>query len=811
MQPNKNVKDRNSIESVLIADCGSNTTRVVLVEVVDNAYRFVARGVAPSTIEDPYYNVTVGVLNAISAIQASTGRRLLSGNQLIVPQTEDGNGVDAFIASSSAAEAMRIVAAGLIKAISTQILAQASHSTYTQILDTISLDDFGDTSYNFSSLDVSDSETEFSPFLNGLARPSIFELGAETLNRPAQNKKKPGMSLFGDRSKHAWRDRQVAKLRRLNPNVVILSGGVEGAPIEPILELVSVIITANQQEAVLAEATGEARRPLTMIFAGNQQAQDAIISKLGGRIEFFLTDNICPAVGKEQLAPLQQQLSDLYQERVLPTLPGYDRLAQMSHAPINTTCHAVGLMSRFLAKAIENNRVLTADLGGGSASLFYASQTAYTEMVMGNFGMSFGISNVMAETSVDNIKRYLPFASSDDEIVHYALNKALRPQLLPANERELQIEAAFGRVILRHLYKAMLEENPHAHDYNRLIGVGGALVSVHPWQATLILLDSFEPLAASGTGLLDLEIDSTMLMAASGALAAYNPNAAAYVFQYDCLHRLGSVIVPVGNGTLGSPAVTVKMITKRGRTKEVNVPFGEMSLIPLRSDEMASLEIIPHKGFRIGSARAGEPVKTQAGAELRGGSVGIIIDARGRPVRYAVDPAARQEQMLRWYNTYRDVLLKAESEGVISSADVPPMSVMPAPPPPKPVATPPTTQRPLGTGRLEIPPPPLSVNIADVHAATPPPMPTATPSPPAPIEPQVVRIPPPVGDPTTAPYVSKLAQLREEDAKTAKIGQEPSTGGALSKRTKGRTSTTTDDSSLANLRDAGDDKKKKKK
>ena len=64
----------SKIESVLIADCGRNTTRVALVEVVDQAYRFVARGEVPSTLEEPFPDVTIGVLNAIRAIEDTTGK-----------------------------------------------------------------------------------------------------------------------------------------------------------------------------------------------------------------------------------------------------------------------------------------------------------------------------------------------------------------------------------------------------------------------------------------------------------------------------------------------------------------------------------------------------------------------------------------------------------------------------------------------------------------------------------------------------------------------------------------------------------------
>ncbi|MEI6045865.1 MAG: glutamate mutase L, partial [Chloroflexota bacterium] len=626
------------IESVLVADCGSNTTRVVLVEVVEQAYRFIARGEAPSTLEEPYNDVTIGVLNAIEVIQTHTGRQLLVGGRLLVPQQDDGTGIDAFVACSSAAEPLRVVVAGLVHNLSAESANRASHGTYTTVLDTISMDDYGDNpeygqTASASDYDPDNPEAEFSPFASRKDRPNFALADADTpagrTTRPTK-KKKGGLALFNKRQRHGWKERQVAKLRRLAPNVVILAGGSDGAPIDSLLELIGVFLETNRQEALLANATGEIRRPLTVVYAANHEGREALIEKNQGQLELFLVDNIRPSLDRENLMPLQVQLAALYQERLLPTLSGYRRLTEMSSAPVNTTCSAVGLMTQFLAKDVADNRVLTADLGGSNAALFYADATDFVSMVRGGFGLSFGLSNVLTETTCDNLRRWLPFEIGDDELVHYALNKILRPQILPANQREVFIEGAFGREILLRL-GSQLHSQTHAgqrngqFDYNRLIGVGGPLVNINIWQAALLLLDGLQPPGGTETGLLELELDSTMLMAASGALAVFNPNAAAYLFRYDCLHRLGPVIVPIGEGSLGSPAVTVKMTTERGRVKQATVPYGSITLLPLRSDEKASLEIKPEGNFRIGRVARGSLVRTAAGQEMRGGALGLII------------------------------------------------------------------------------------------------------------------------------------------------------------------------------------------
>ena len=92
--------------------------------------------------------------------------------------------MDAFVASSSAADPLRVVAAGLVKDLSAASAARASHGTYTSVLGTISLDDYGD-DYNFSAdssgpaasfdYDPDAEEMTSSPFagFNDAARPRM--------------------------------------------------------------------------------------------------------------------------------------------------------------------------------------------------------------------------------------------------------------------------------------------------------------------------------------------------------------------------------------------------------------------------------------------------------------------------------------------------------------------------------------------------------------------------------------------------------------------------------------------------------------
>ncbi len=74
---------------ILATDCGSTTTKAILIEKVDGVYRQTYRGEAPTTVEEPVADVTIGVVNAVTEVQELAGRRLVDDDgRIIRPATE---------------------------------------------------------------------------------------------------------------------------------------------------------------------------------------------------------------------------------------------------------------------------------------------------------------------------------------------------------------------------------------------------------------------------------------------------------------------------------------------------------------------------------------------------------------------------------------------------------------------------------------------------------------------------------------------------------------------------------------------------
>jgi hypothetical protein len=129
-------------EIVLGIDIGTVNTRALLFDVVEGQYSFIASGVAPTTIEEPYHDPGEGMVRAVRELQEVTGRALLeTQGRLIVPTHSDGSGVDRVVVTYSAGQPVRIVVAGLLADVSLESAQRLASSTYGQVIESIGLND----------------------------------------------------------------------------------------------------------------------------------------------------------------------------------------------------------------------------------------------------------------------------------------------------------------------------------------------------------------------------------------------------------------------------------------------------------------------------------------------------------------------------------------------------------------------------------------------------------------------------------------------------------------------------------------------
>src|SRR6266568_1066694 len=98
-----------SVNSVLVADCGTVFTKVSLLGLVEGQYRLMACGEAPTTLAAPYEDITKGIIQANDVIKFITRRHFVSEGHLVSPEKQDGDGVDVFVATVSAGGPLRLM------------------------------------------------------------------------------------------------------------------------------------------------------------------------------------------------------------------------------------------------------------------------------------------------------------------------------------------------------------------------------------------------------------------------------------------------------------------------------------------------------------------------------------------------------------------------------------------------------------------------------------------------------------------------------------------------------------------------------
>ena len=92
--------DVDNINVILATDCGSTTTKAILIQKIDGEYRQTHRGEAPTTVEEPFADVTVGVINSVTEVAELAGRRLVDENEKIIHPATDSEGCDIYISTS---------------------------------------------------------------------------------------------------------------------------------------------------------------------------------------------------------------------------------------------------------------------------------------------------------------------------------------------------------------------------------------------------------------------------------------------------------------------------------------------------------------------------------------------------------------------------------------------------------------------------------------------------------------------------------------------------------------------------------------
>ena len=177
----------DQIRVIVATDCGSTTTKAILIQLVDGEYRQTHRGEAPTTVEEPLADVTIGVVNALTELQELAGRRLIDDHGEIIRPARGSAGCDIYISTSSAGGGLQMRVAGVVREMTAASAKRAALGAGAIVLETLAAND----------------------------------------RRPAHE--------------------QIQQIRELRPDMILLAGGTDGGNIRQVVQIAERIAPAKPQ------------------------------------------------------------------------------------------------------------------------------------------------------------------------------------------------------------------------------------------------------------------------------------------------------------------------------------------------------------------------------------------------------------------------------------------------------------------------------------------------------------------------------------------------------------------------------------
>lgn len=615
---------------IIATDCGSTTTKAILIEYVDGEYRQTVRGEAPTTVEAPLNDVTRGVVNSVQELEELARLKYNNPNikflsddeekEIIIPRNGD-IGVDAYVSTSSAGGGLQMMVTGVVANMTGESAERAALGAGAIVMDVIASND-------------------------------------KRLNHE-----------------------KIERIRELRPDMILMAGGIDGGTTKHVVEMAELIGAADPKPRL-----GSSYK-LPIIFAGNNKATDEIKNTLEQKVDLILSENLRPTLERENLGPARDKIHDIFMEHVMQQAPGYNKLMEWTRAhidgkinaiPIMPTPAAVGNIMQTIAK-MEQIEVVGVDIGGATTDVFsvFTEDYVFNRTVSANLGMSYSISNVLASAGLPNILRWVPFDINESELRNMIKNKMIRPTTIPALLEELVLEQAIAKEALRLAFvqhkefavslKGVQQNRDIASAFDQqtsgntivnlmtldlIVGSGGVLSHAPRRQQTvMMLIDAYLP-----EGVTRLAVDSIFMMPHLGVLAEINPEAATEVFNKDCMIVLGTCVAPVGKIKPDAIALSAEIELPDGTIFKEDIPFGELRLIPCELGKNAKAKLKPGRGLDLGAGKNQEVVR-----ELSGGVVGIVLDTRGRqPFVLPTENQARIKNLKKWMkalNAYPEQIL----------------------------------------------------------------------------------------------------------------------------------------------------------
>ena len=277
---------------------------------------------------------------------------------------------------------------------------------------------------------------------------------------------------------HRKADQQIDTLLRLQPDIVIITGGTDGGAsrsVHKMLEPVGLASYLLPQE----------KRP-AVLFAGNQKLDDEVKGLLGNVTSSLrFSPNVRPSLETEDLEPAALELAGAFLEVRQRQLKGLDVISSWANGKVLPAAYAQDRMVRFLSQIYTGGKgILSVDIGTSAAVIAAGSGQRSTLSVYPQFGLGENLPGLLQYTSMEDILRWCSLDISSGVLRDYIYQKALYPASISATRKNKRLHRRY--LARRFILPCRLPDATFR----------ALLRAPRPG-----LLPSFEPILASGSAL----------------------------------------------------------------------------------------------------------------------------------------------------------------------------------------------------------------------------------------------------------------------------------------------------------------------
>ncbi len=415
------------------------------------------------------------------------------------------------------------------------------------------------------------------------------------------------------------RPAQVMAILQHRPDIILLTGGTDGGADRRLMKLVQTI-------AIGIDLLDRSERPV-VVFAGNAALRGKIDEILGEFTDVFRAENVRPEYEVESLDHATNLMTELVLAQNVSAVPGLPLLREWSSVDVRLSDHVfVGIGEYFAART--RGRILCLDLGSNHVTLALITSEETRFVVQPELGVGHGAAAFLNKEDLSLIKGWIGDEIDLDGIRDRIANKVSQPNIIPLNDLELRLELGMAqRAIQKALARAVeglgLPSSGTIPEIELLLVRGRVLTGTpNLSKAILAIINGLEP-----GGIFRVIADDGAVLPAMGSLAGTDPKLVVEIIDSGVLDSWGWVIVPEGTSREGQIALEASMQVGSAEALKVDIMSGSLEVLPLEVNEVAEISLKPAASIDVGNGKG----KSRT-LRLKGGRLGIVIDARGRPL-----------------------------------------------------------------------------------------------------------------------------------------------------------------------------------